>query len=71
MKEAAHLLPQRALVACSLFRLLRWSRDATSEVATALAQLATDETFEISPALDAFIAANASETRLQLALPLA
>ncbi|MET4753633.1 hypothetical protein [Bradyrhizobium sp. RT11b] len=47
-----------------------WSRDATSEVATALAQLAIDEALEITPALDTFIAANASETRLQLVLPL-
>jgi hypothetical protein len=48
-----------------------WSRDATSDVADALAQRAADSDTEISSALQDFIAANAT-TRfdMQLALPL-
>jgi hypothetical protein len=37
-----------------------WSRDATSEFADAVAQLAADTDAEVSPALQAFIATNAS-----------
>ncbi|WOH60370.1 hypothetical protein [Bradyrhizobium sp. BWC-3-1] len=47
-----------------------WARDATAEVATAVAQRADEEALDISPALDAFITANAGDTRRQLALPL-
>lgn len=48
-----------------------WSRDATSEVADALAQRAVDTDAEISSALQAFIAANATrrfDVHLALAL---
>ncbi|MBR0914413.1 hypothetical protein AB7008_36990 [Bradyrhizobium sp. 521_C7_N1_3] len=48
-----------------------WSRDATSEVADALAQRAADTDAEVSSALQAFIAANATRRfDMQLALPL-
>lgn len=48
-----------------------WSRDATSDVADALAQRATDNDVDIPPALQGFIAANAtSRFDVQLALPL-
>ncbi|MET4236229.1 hypothetical protein ABIB83_008745 [Bradyrhizobium sp. I1.8.5] len=48
-----------------------WSRDATSDVADALAQRAADTDAEISSALQAFIAANATKRfDMQLALPL-
>ncbi|MET3997933.1 hypothetical protein ACT4MK_02065 (plasmid) [Bradyrhizobium barranii] len=48
-----------------------WSRDATSDVADALAQRAADTDAEISSALQAFIAATATRRfDAQLALPL-
>ena len=48
-----------------------WSRDATSEVADALAQRAADTDAEVSSALQAFIAANATRrVDMQLAFPL-
>ena len=48
-----------------------WSRDATSDVADALAQRAADTDAEIASALQAFIAANATRRfDMQLALPL-
>ena len=48
-----------------------WSRDATSEVADALAQRAADTHTEVSSALQDFIAANATRRfDMQLALPL-
>ena len=48
-----------------------WSRDATSDVADALAQRASDTDTEVSSALQAFIAANATRSfDMQLALPL-
>ena len=48
-----------------------WSRDATSGVADALAQRATDTDAKISSALQDFIAANAiKRVDMQLALPL-
>ncbi|MET4033034.1 MULTISPECIES: hypothetical protein [unclassified Bradyrhizobium] len=48
-----------------------WSRDATSDVADALAQRAADTDSEISSALQDFIAANATRRLdMQLALPL-
>jgi len=48
-----------------------WSRDATSEVADAVAQRAIDTDTEISPALQAFITANSSRAfDVQLSLPL-
>ncbi|UGX98209.1 hypothetical protein G6321_00025030 [Bradyrhizobium barranii subsp. barranii] len=48
-----------------------WSRDATSDVADALAQRAADADAEISSALQDFIAANATRhLDMQLALPL-
>jgi hypothetical protein len=48
-----------------------WSRDATSDVADAVAQRAVDTDSELSPALQAFIAANSSMTSdVQLSLPL-
>ncbi|WP_441253818.1 hypothetical protein [Bradyrhizobium sp. 613_E4_N2_2] len=48
-----------------------WSWDATSEVADALAQRATDTDAEVSSALQEFIAANATRRfDMQLALPL-
>ena len=48
-----------------------WSRDATSGVADALAQRATDTDAKISSALQDFIAANATKRfDMQLALPL-
>ncbi|WP_441259893.1 hypothetical protein AB7008_28875 [Bradyrhizobium sp. 521_C7_N1_3] len=48
-----------------------WSRDATSDVADALAQRAADSDAEISSALQDFIAANATmRFDMQLALPL-
>ncbi|MET4037856.1 hypothetical protein ABIB94_009383 [Bradyrhizobium sp. JR7.2] len=48
-----------------------WSRDATSDVADALAQRAADIDAEISSALQDFIAANATRRLdMQLALPL-
>jgi len=49
----------------------RWSRDATSDVADALAQRAVDTDSDVSAALRDFIAANATRRLdLQLALPL-
>ncbi|MCW1991133.1 hypothetical protein [Bradyrhizobium diazoefficiens] len=48
-----------------------WSRDATSDVADALAQRATDTDAEVPSALQDFIAANATRRLdVQLALPL-
>ncbi|MGY4350120.1 hypothetical protein [Bradyrhizobium sp. 187] len=48
-----------------------WSRDATSDVAAALAQRAVDSDGEISTALQDFIAANATRRfDVQLAVPL-
>ena len=48
-----------------------WSRDATSDVADALAQRATDDDVDIPSALQDFIAANATfRFDVQLALPL-
>lgn len=48
-----------------------WSRDATSDVADAVAQRLADTDTEIPPALRAFIEANATRSiDLQLALPL-
>ncbi|MHC2666599.1 hypothetical protein ACMA5K_24065 [Bradyrhizobium diazoefficiens] len=48
-----------------------WSRDATSDVADALAQRATDTDAEVPSALQNFIAANATRRfDVQLALPL-
>ncbi|WP_038944820.1 hypothetical protein [Bradyrhizobium japonicum] len=48
-----------------------WSRDATSDVADALAQRAADTDAKISSALQDFIAANATKRfEMQLALPL-
>ncbi|WP_128934013.1 hypothetical protein [Bradyrhizobium zhanjiangense] len=48
-----------------------WSRDATPDVAEALAERAADTDAEISPALQAFIQANATRRLdVQLALPL-
>ncbi|QHP70007.1 hypothetical protein EI171_23550 [Bradyrhizobium sp. LCT2] len=48
-----------------------WSRDATSDVADALAQRAIDTDAEVTSALQNFIAANATRRfDVQLALPL-
>ena len=48
-----------------------WSRDATEDIADALAERAALEGLDISSALEAFIQANASRPfGLQLALPL-
>ncbi|MBR0822423.1 hypothetical protein [Bradyrhizobium liaoningense] len=48
-----------------------WSRDATSDIADALAQRAADTDADISSALQDFIAANATRRfDTQLALPL-
>ncbi|MBP1095291.1 hypothetical protein [Bradyrhizobium diazoefficiens] len=48
-----------------------WSRDATSDVADALAQRATDTDAEVTSALRDFIAANATRHfDAQLALPM-
>lgn len=48
-----------------------WCRDATEEIADALAERASRERLDLSPALDSFIQANASRpVALQLALPL-
>ncbi|RTE92605.1 hypothetical protein [Bradyrhizobium sp. LVM 105] len=48
-----------------------WSRDATSEVADALARRAADSDADVSSALQAFIAAHATRGfDVQLALPL-
>ncbi len=48
-----------------------WSRDATTDVADAVAQRAVDTNAEVSPALQAFIAANTSRRfAVQLSLPL-
>lgn len=48
-----------------------WSRDATSDVADALARRATDTDAEVPSALQDFIAANATRRfDVQLALPL-
>lgn len=48
-----------------------WSRDATEEVADELAHRVADQALEISPALQAFIEANATRPfAVQLALPL-
>ncbi|MGY8706154.1 hypothetical protein RAD16_10495 [Bradyrhizobium sp. 18BD] len=48
-----------------------WSRDATSEVADGVAQCVIDTDAEVSPALQAFIAANTSRPfNVQLSLPL-
>jgi hypothetical protein len=49
----------------------RWSRDATSDVADAVAQRAIDTDAEVSPALQAFIAENSTKAfDLHLSLPL-
>ncbi|MGY8705020.1 hypothetical protein RAD16_04655 [Bradyrhizobium sp. 18BD] len=49
----------------------RWSRDATADIADAVAQRAIDTDTEVSPALQAFIAANGSRAfDVQLSLPL-
>ncbi|MCK1352471.1 MULTISPECIES: hypothetical protein [unclassified Bradyrhizobium] len=48
-----------------------WSRDATSDIADALAQRAVDSDDEVSAALQGFISANATRRfDVQLALPL-
>lgn len=48
-----------------------WSRDATSDVADALAQRAADSNDEVSAALEGFISANATRRfDIQLTLPL-
>jgi hypothetical protein len=48
-----------------------WSRDATSDVADAVAPRAADTDAEVSPALQAFISANGTRRfDLQLTLPL-
>jgi hypothetical protein len=48
-----------------------WSRDATEEIADELAHRVADQAMEISPALQAFIEANATRpVSVQLALPL-
>lgn len=48
-----------------------WSRDATSDVADALAQRAVDSDDDISAALQGFISANGTRRfDVQLALPL-
>ncbi|MFB6451191.1 hypothetical protein [Bradyrhizobium tunisiense] len=48
-----------------------WSRDATSDLADALAERAANTDAELSPALQAFIQANGTKPfNLQLALPL-
>src|SRR4051795_12730140 len=48
-----------------------WSRDATSDVADALAQRAADSDDDLSAALQAFVSANATRRfDVQLALPL-
>ncbi|MGY4502085.1 hypothetical protein ACVWYH_006042 [Bradyrhizobium sp. GM24.11] len=48
-----------------------WSRDATEDIADALAGRAARERLDLSPVLEAFIEANASRPfALQLALPL-
>ncbi|MCK1360143.1 hypothetical protein [Bradyrhizobium sp. 199] len=48
-----------------------WSRDATEDIADALADLAALEGLDLSPALEAFVQANSSRPfGLQLALPL-
>ena len=49
-----------------------WSRDATGDIADALAERAARDRIDLSPALAAFIRANSSRPfGLQLALPLA
>lgn len=48
-----------------------WSRDATEDIANALAERAARERLDLSSALEAFVQANAShDIALQLALPL-
>jgi len=48
-----------------------WSRDATEDIADALAERAAPERLDLSPALEAFIQANATQPfAVQLALPL-
>ncbi|MDA9504784.1 hypothetical protein XI09_08615 [Bradyrhizobium sp. CCBAU 11386] len=48
-----------------------WSRDATSDVADAVAQRAVDTDAKVSAALEAFIAENSTKAfDLQLSLPL-
>ncbi|MHC2666979.1 hypothetical protein ACMA5K_22185 [Bradyrhizobium diazoefficiens] len=48
-----------------------WSRDATAEIADELAERAADDAHAASPALEAFIKANAARPfAVQLALPL-
>lgn len=48
-----------------------WSRDATEDIANALAEHAAHERLELTPALEAFIQNNASRPiALQLPLPL-
>ncbi|UPK32138.1 hypothetical protein IVB18_28000 [Bradyrhizobium sp. 186] len=48
-----------------------WSRDATSDVADAVAQRAIDTSDEVSAALQAFIAENSTKAfNVQLSLPL-
>ena len=48
-----------------------WSRDATEDIANALADRAEREGLDLSPALQAFVQANSSRPfGLQLALPL-
>ncbi|WP_128925602.1 hypothetical protein [Bradyrhizobium guangxiense] len=48
-----------------------WSRDATEDIADALADRVSHERIELPPALEAFVRANSSRPfGLQLALPL-
>ncbi|SFI40129.1 hypothetical protein [Bradyrhizobium sp. Gha] len=48
-----------------------WSRDATEDIADALAERAAHERLDLSPALEAFVQANATRRLdVQLALPL-
>ncbi|WP_375308607.1 hypothetical protein WI560_15025 [Bradyrhizobium sp. A11] len=48
-----------------------WSRDATEDIANALADRAVQDGIDLSPALEAFISANSSRPfGFQLALPL-
>ncbi|MBR0700710.1 hypothetical protein JQ599_12440 [Bradyrhizobium diazoefficiens] len=48
-----------------------WSRDATEDIANALADRAVQDGIDLSPALEAFIRANSSRPfGFQLALPL-
>lgn len=48
-----------------------WSRDATEDIADALAERAAHERLDLSPPLEAFVQANATRRlHVQLALPL-